>query len=96
MSAGRNTARRDRHRAAIRRTGAACWICGQPIDYTLRQDYTLPDEQRLWFVVDHKHPWSKGGDDTLANKAAAHWVCNSRKAARLDGGPVLRRSQSLR
>jgi 5-methylcytosine-specific restriction endonuclease McrA len=62
----RNSGQRDRDRARIKATGAACHICGQTIDYTL--DWLDP----LSFVVDHVIPLAKGGQDALANKKAAH------------------------
>ena len=85
---GRNTTRRDRDRAAIKRTRAGCHICGEPIDYTL--PYLHPRE----FVVDHVIPLSKGGPDDLSNKKAAHRDCNSKKRAR-DFAPIVRRSGAL-
>ena len=85
----RNTAQRDRDRAAIRRTGAPCALCGNPIDY----DLAWPDP---WcFVADHIVPLNRGGADVLANKQSSHRTCNRSKSDRLDGGPVLRRSGSL-
>ena len=84
----RNTAQRDRDRAAIKRTGAGCHICGEPIDYTL--PYLHPRE----YVVDHVVPLSKGGADDLSNKKAAHRDCNSKKRAR-EYAPIVRRSRSL-
>lgn len=62
----RNTTKRDRDRAAIRRAKPPCGICGEPIDYSL--PYLDPGE----FVVDHIVPLAKGGTDELANKQAAH------------------------
>lgn len=66
MSTGRNTATRDRHRAAIKRERPACGICEQEIDYS------LPHLDPMAFVVDHIVPLAKGGTDELANKQAAH------------------------
>ena len=86
--APRNTAQRDRDRDRIRRTGAACGICGDAIDYTLR----WPDKR--CFVVDHIVPLHRGGADVRANKQAAHNECNSRKRARIVA-PIVRRSGSL-
>jgi 5-methylcytosine-specific restriction endonuclease McrA len=85
----RQTSVRDRHRAVIARGKPPCWICGQPIDYTL----PWPDPK--CYVVDHVTPLAKGGDDTLANKRAAHRDCNRAKSDR-DFAPILRRSGSLR
>lgn len=84
----RSTRQRDRDRAAIRRTGAACHICGEPIDYSL--PYLHPRE----FVVDHVVPLARGGRDDLSNKKAAHRECNRSKHAR-DFAPIVRRSGSL-
>lgn len=71
--ATRNTATRDRHRKTIARDQPPCGICGDPIDYT------LPSDEPLAFVVDHIIPYSISGDDSLANKQAAHRVCNGIK-----------------
>ena len=89
VSTGRNTATRDRDRATIRRTKPPCGICEGDIDYA------LPHIEPMSYVVDHIIPLNKGGEDTLANKQAAHRSCNRSKGARLDGGPILRRSRSL-
>lgn len=86
--APRSTTRRNAHRRAIAKSGAACHICGQSIDYT------LPHDDPMSFVVDHLVPLSKGGTDELSNKAAAHRRCNSTKAAR-DFAPIVRRSGAL-
>ena len=85
----RNTTLRDRHRTVIARGHPPCALCGQPIDYGLR--YPHPRS----YVVDHVTPLDKGGADTIANKQAAHRDCNRAKGARLDGGPVIRRSAAL-
>lgn len=74
---GRNTATRDRHRNAIRRTKPPCGICEQPIDYD------LPYLDPMSYVVDHIIPWNKGGLDELANKQAAHRTCNRTKSDKL-------------
>ena len=88
MSAPRSTSRRDAIRRAIKRSGAACHICGRAIDYTL--PYLDPGE----FVVDHVVPLKRGGADDLSNAAAAHRSCNAAKAAR-DFAPIVRRSGAL-
>lgn len=84
----RNSAQRERDRQTIRKTGAGCHICGQPIDYS------LPHLDPLAFEVDHLVPLARGGADTLENKAAAHRRCNSKKRTR-DYAPIVRRSDSL-
>lgn len=84
----RSTATRDRHRTILRRGGAPCHICGEVIDYS------LPHLAPGAFVVDHIVPLSRGGTDTLDNKAPAHRSCNGIKAASIE--PVkLHRSGSL-
>jgi len=88
-SAPRNTTIRDRHRATIRKGEPHCWICGQPIDYT------LPHLDPGAFVVDHVIPLDKGGPDTLDNKRAAHRECNRAKSNK-PHAPIIRRSGSLR
>ena len=102
----RNTTTRDRIRAALRRTGAGCWICGEPIDYTLRWlegehgprckgdscKGCVPHPRR--FEADHVFPLKLGGADTIENSRASHRVCNSKKRARLVA-PIVRRSGAL-
>ncbi|WP_283775770.1 HNH endonuclease [Rhizomonospora bruguierae] len=48
------------------------------------------------FVVDHIVPLNRGGTDTLDNTQPAHWRCNRQKSDSADGGPILRRSGSLK
>lgn len=81
----RDSAQRKRHRQAIARSRPACWICGNPVDYSLK----WPDP--MCFVVDHVLPLAKGGSDDISNKKAAHNTCNSKKRARLVA-PIIRRS----
>ncbi|MEU4772954.1 HNH endonuclease [Micromonospora sp. NPDC023644] len=107
MPAPRNTAIRDRHRATIARGKPPCGICGDTIDYSLT---VAPGEHGkrctgptctgcvphpMSYVVDHVIPVNRGGPDILANKQAAHRMCNRAKSDRTDGGPILRRSGSL-
>lgn len=75
--ARRNTATRDKHRAAIARDQPPCWLCGGAIDYT------LPHLDPGAYVVDHVIPLAKGGTDTLSNKRAAHRACNRAKSDKL-------------
>ena len=74
---GRNTATRDRHRTAIRRTKPPCGICEGEIDWDLQ----WPDP--MCFVVDHVIPLNRGGLDVLENKQASHAKCNRAKSDRL-------------
>ena len=71
----RNTAMRDRHRAAIARGKPDCALCQQPIDYTLK----YPDPGA--FVVDHILPVVKYPhlEHELSNKQPAHNKCNRDK-----------------
>ena len=86
MSAGRNTATRDRDRSAIRRTKPPCGICEQPIDYALKS----PDP--MSFEVDHivpldsaRTPEARAALDVLSNKQAAHRACNRAKWKAMPG-----------
>lgn len=76
-NAPRNTATRDRHRAAIRRSQPPCGICGGEIDFS------LPHLDPMSFVVDHIVPLDRGGLDDLENKQAAHRSCNRAKSNKL-------------
>lgn len=86
----RSTTRRNKWRNAWRKTGAPCALCGQPIDYD------LPHLDPGAFVVDHITPLHRGGPDVLANTQPAHRSCNRAKGARLDGGPIIRHSATLK
>jgi 5-methylcytosine-specific restriction endonuclease McrA len=79
VSTGRNTATRDRDRAAIKRSRPPCGICQQEIDYS------LPHLDPMAYVVDHIVPLAKGGSDTLENKQAAHRSCNRTKSDKVEG-----------
>lgn len=85
----RNTTIRDRHRATIARAQPPCWLCGQPIDYSLK----YPDPAS--YVVDHVVPLDAGGEDALSNKRAAHRICNSRKSNKQHAAGIIRRSGAL-
>ena len=84
----RNTTVRDKHRRIIAQGQPPCWLCGEPIDYT------LPWTDQRSFVVDHKVSLVRGGSDTLDNKAASHRACNRDKGAK-EHADVIRRSGSL-
>lgn len=49
-----------------------CWICGQPIDYS------LPHDDEMAFTVEHIHPRSthKHLENDPGNCVAAHARCN--------------------
>lgn len=88
MAARPTSAQRDRLRRQVARGRPACWICGEPIDYTLPSPH--PDR----FELDHKVPLSKGGTHTLDNAAASHRRCNRAKSDK-PHAPIVRRSGSL-
>lgn len=66
MGANRNTALRDRMRARVKATRAACALCGEPINYD------LPHSDPKSFVIDHIESLHEGGADALSNIQAAH------------------------
>ena len=66
MPAKRSTAIRDRFRARAKAAQAACYLCGDSIDY--RIPYPHPRS----FVADHIESLHRGGEDALSNLAAAH------------------------
>lgn len=87
----RNTAQRERIRARVKATGAACHLCGRAVDYS------LPSSDPKSFVIDHVLALANGGQDALSNVKAAHRKsdCNSKKRARIHDGSV-RRSNTLK
>jgi 5-methylcytosine-specific restriction endonuclease McrA len=58
--------------ALRRRDGDNCWICGQPIDFTIT-DLNDPMSRSR----DHVIPRVAGGSNTIENKRLAHRKCNS-------------------
>ena len=85
----RSTAIRDRQRARLRASGAACHWCGKPIDYTLTHPHPWSLE------ADHVIPLARGGADDTNNIVATHLKCNRRKGTALHSN-IIRRSASLR
>lgn len=69
---------RDKHRKLIAADQPPCHICGQPIDYGIRDGYH-PEA----FTIDHITPIARGGSDTMDNLAAAHRKCNRTKGDKL-------------
>lgn len=84
----RNDVVRKRARQALTKSRAACHICGEPIDYTLKTPHPRS------FEADHVQALARGGADALPNFKAAHRECNSKKRAR-EYAPIVRRSGSL-
>lgn len=76
--AGRSTRRMRRLKQEQRAKGLPCWLCGQPIDYTLSDDD--PDA----FSVDHVKPWSTHPHlrEDPANLRSAHLRCNKGRGNR--------------
>ncbi|MGH3965094.1 MAG: HNH endonuclease [Pseudonocardiaceae bacterium] len=94
---GRDGARWLHVRARLVRTwrldGAACWLCRQPIDWS------LPRRHPLGGTADHLVPLSAGGDpNDPGNLVPAHMVCNSRRGNRsavtVSSGQVSTRSRA--
>jgi 5-methylcytosine-specific restriction endonuclease McrA len=71
----RRTKRQKRQAAELRARHDPCWLCGQPIDYT------LPSDHDWAFSVDHIKPWSTHPElrEDPGNLAAAHSLCNKRR-----------------
>lgn len=59
------------------RGGYACWLCGDPVDMTLRRP------SKWCPSVDHVIPISHGGGDLLHNTGLAHWYCNASRSNRV-------------
>ena len=83
MPAGRDTWRwRNIVRPACRRrdehANAPCWICGQPIDYT------IPDGQPDAWSPDHVYTVAEHPEfaEDPANIRAAHLACNKSRGRR--------------
>ena len=70
---GRGGSRWNRLRNNLKAQQHPCWLCNQPIDYTL----TWPDPHS--FSVDHIRPLSTypPGAEDPSNLRASHLACNS-------------------
>ena len=66
-------------RVLLERSGWVCGICKEEIPKDAV--YGSP----LYATVDHVIPLSKGGEHSYANTQPAHFSCNSRKRAKIDG-----------
>ena len=86
MRRDKNQQNRDRQRVAAGKPN--CYLCGLPIDYTLRTPHPMSYE------LDHIEPIARGGIDHISNKAASHRACNSKKRAR-EYAPIIRKSSAL-
>lgn len=62
----RNTGQRKQLRSRYKRSQAACYICGQAIDYDLKTPH--PDS----FELDHVQALARGGADAPDNLRPAH------------------------
>jgi HNH endonuclease len=62
--------------ALRRRDGDNCWICRQPIDFTIT-DLNDPMSRSR----DHVIPRMAGGPNTIDNKRLAHRKCNSERGS---------------
>lgn len=65
-------------KAAQRAKRLPCWLCGQPINYS------LPHDDPNSFSYDHIEPWSTHPDLRFdpANGASAHLRCNKSRGNR--------------
>lgn len=57
--------------------GSTCYLCGEPV--SLRKDIPLTEIAS----IDHVIPIVSGGEHTMANCRLVHFVCNSRKGAKV-------------
>ena len=63
--------------------GTDCHICNKPIDFNAARQCGKPGWE--WGLqIDHLHPLSKGGSDTIDNVRPAHGYCNNIKHASVD------------
>ena len=61
-----------------KRDGDVCWLCGEPIDFSLPR----PADARLdpgAPTLDHVIPRWKGGSNKVSNLKLAHFACNNRR-----------------
>ena len=55
--------------------GTDCHICKNPIDLDAPRKVGIPGWERA-LHIDHVHPLSKGGLDTIENVRPSHGKCN--------------------
>ena len=65
------------------RDGYDCYLCNTPVDLTAPHVQGQPGWER-YPHIEHVHPLSKGGDDTLDNVKIAHAKCNIDKGAQFN------------
>jgi HNH endonuclease len=65
------------------RDGYDCYLCSTPVDLTANHIVGQPGWE-LYPHIEHVHPLSKGGDDTLDNVKIAHAKCNMDKGAQFN------------
>ncbi len=65
------------------RDGYRCGICRKSV----RMGRQVPDPHAP--TIDHVVPLDLGGDDIRVNVQLAHFICNSRKGNRINGGVQL-------
>lgn len=63
--------------------GTDCHICNKPIDLNAPRQVGKPGWEN-GLQIDHVHPLSKGGSDTVDNLRPAHGYCNNIKNATVD------------
>jgi 5-methylcytosine-specific restriction endonuclease McrA len=65
----------------FRRDNWTCKICNEPVNRNSKwPDHDYP-------TLDHIHPFSKGGRHTMDNLQCAHFICNTRKHAKVLNAP---------
>lgn len=74
----RGTRRQKRQHEDLRARREVCWLCGQPIDYS------LPPGEPDSFSKDHVKPWSLYPElrEDPANLRASHLRCNQSRGNR--------------
>ena len=69
--------------AVWERDSGLCHLCNLPTPPPNGYDQPAPKMQPESFTVDHVIPISKGGADAFDNVRTAHFICNTRKSAKL-------------
>lgn len=74
MADNRGARRNRRFRLMARKIIANnphCWLCNEPIDLTITDQY-----DPRYGTIDHVIPFSKGGNDSPSNLRPSHRGCN--------------------
>lgn len=63
----------ERNRKQVLREEADCWLCGEPVDFTIKWPEPMSK------TIDHVIAYASGGTHERSNLRLAHNICNQRR-----------------